>query len=46
MRSEGFVKRTFIVARNIVGVAGLLLAGYVIVSSIPDVGRYIKISTM
>jgi hypothetical protein len=34
------------VARNIVGVAGLLLAGYVLVSSIHDLGRYIKISTM
>jgi len=40
------VKKTFIVARNIVGVAGLLLAGYVLVTSIPDLGRYIKISTM
>ena len=42
----GAVKKTFIVARNIVGVAGLLLAGYVLVTSIPDLGRYIKISTM
>jgi hypothetical protein len=40
------VKRTFITARNIVGVAGLLLAGYVLISSLPDVGRYIKISSM
>jgi hypothetical protein len=42
----GPVKKAFIVTRNIVGVAGLLLAGYVLVTSIPDVGRYIKISTM
>ena len=42
----GSVKKTFIVARNIVGVAGLLLAGYVLVTSIPDMGRYIKISRM
>ncbi len=40
------MKRTFIVARNIIGVAGLILAGYVLVSSLPDVGRYIKISKM
>jgi hypothetical protein len=43
---EDAVKKTFVVARNIIGVAGLLLAGYVLVSSIPDIGRYIKISTM
>ncbi len=43
---EDSVKKTFVVARNIVGVAGLILAGYVLVSSIPDLGRYIKISTM
>jgi hypothetical protein len=46
MESEGSVKRAFITARNIVGVAGLLLAAYVVISSIPDMGRYIKISTM
>jgi hypothetical protein len=40
------LKKTFITARNIIGVAGLILAGYVIISSIPDVGRYIKISQM
>jgi hypothetical protein len=44
--SEGFVKKTFITARNIIGVAGLILAGYVVISSLPDVGRYIKISSM
>jgi hypothetical protein len=40
------VKKTFITARNIIGVAGLLLAGYVMIKSLPDVGRYIKISSM
>jgi len=40
------LKKTFITARNIIGVAGLILAGYVIISSIPDLGRYIKISQM
>jgi len=33
------VKKTFIVARNIVGVAGLILAGYMLISSIPDLGN-------
>ena len=42
----GPVKKTFVVTRNIVGVAGLLLAGYVLVTSLPDLGRYIKISRM
>jgi hypothetical protein len=40
------MKKTFVAARNIIGVAGLLLAGYVIITSIPDLGRYIKISQM
>jgi len=40
------VKKTFVVTRNILGVAGLLLAGYVLVTSLPDLGRYIKISRM
>jgi hypothetical protein len=44
--SEDLVKKAFVVARNIVGVAGLILAGYVVLSSIPDLGRYIKISKM
>jgi hypothetical protein len=40
------MKKAFITARNVVGVAGLLLAGYVFLKSAPDLGRYIKISTM
>lgn len=32
--------------RNVVGVAGLLLGGYIIVRSMPDVVRYIRISSM
>jgi hypothetical protein len=31
---------------NVVGTAGLLLGGYILVKSIPDLRRYIKISTM
>ena len=31
---------------NIVGTAGLLLGGYIFVKSLPDLRRYIRISTM
>lgn len=34
------------VARNIVGTAGLLLAGYVLLMSLKDSARYIRISSM
>jgi hypothetical protein len=34
------------VARNILGTAGLLLAGYVFLMSLKDSVRYIKISSM
>ena len=40
------VGKTLRIMRNVVGIAGLVLAGYVFISSIPDVGRYIKISSM
>ncbi len=43
----------FIAARNAAGTGGLILlgvgvvfAGYVLVKSVPDIRRYIKISTM
>jgi hypothetical protein len=32
--------------RNIVGTAGLLLGGYIVLKSLPDFRRYIRISTM
>jgi len=32
--------------QKILGVAGLLFAGYVFATSLTDVGRYIRISTM
>ena len=32
--------------RNVLGTVGLLLAGYVIIASLKDSLRYIKISTM
>lgn len=31
---------------SVVGAAGLLLGGYILVKSIPDLRRYIKISSM
>ena len=34
------------VIRNILGTAGLIYAGYILVASMKDVRRYIKISTM
>jgi hypothetical protein len=42
----GILIRAFVTARNIVGIVSLVLAGYVLISSVPDVGRYIKISRM
>lgn len=38
--------KTVKILRNVVGTATLLLAGYVLITSIPDVRRYIRISTM
>ena len=32
--------------RNVLGTAGLLYAGYVLLASMKDVRRYIRISTM
>ena len=34
------------VIRNILGTAGLFYAGYVLIASVKDIRRYIKISTM
>jgi hypothetical protein len=34
------------IIRNILGTAGMLYAGYVILTIMKDVGRYIRISTM
>jgi hypothetical protein len=31
---------------NVVGLAALMMVGYVLVVSIPDVKRYVRISTM
>jgi hypothetical protein len=45
-RQGGIVKKTLSVIGSVAGVASLLLAGYVFLKSIPDLRRYIKISTM
>ncbi len=42
----GNVKNKKSTARRLLGIAGLLVAGYVVVTSLPDMVRYIKISTM
>jgi hypothetical protein len=44
--AEISVKKTFVNVRNLVGIAGLVLAAYVLIISAPDVGRYIRISRM
>jgi hypothetical protein len=38
--------KTMKVIRNILGTAGLFYAGYVLIASVKDIRRYIKISTM
>ena len=40
------MKRTLSSVTSIVGIATLLYVGYIMVRAIPDVGRYIKMSTM
>ena len=32
--------------RNVLGIAGLLLGGYIVARSVPDIVRYVRISTM
>jgi hypothetical protein len=39
-------KKTLLMARNVLGVAGLILGGYLLVTSQPDLYRDIKISRM
>lgn len=38
--------KTVKVLRNVVGSVGLLLIGYVLLAALPDLRRYIRISTM
>jgi hypothetical protein len=46
MFQEEDLKSKIFALRNVVGTAGLLLAAYVVLRSLPDVKRYIRISTM
>ncbi len=39
-------KKSLSTLTNVIGIAGLVLAGYVLIISVPDFKRYIKISTM
>jgi hypothetical protein len=41
-----FVKKTVSAITTVVGAATLLMAGYVLLAALPDLRRYIKISTM
>jgi hypothetical protein len=40
------MKKTLSAVTTILGAAGLIFVGYIVVASLPDVGRYIKISSM
>ncbi len=40
------MRKAFSVVTTVAGVATLAFAGYVILASLPDLRRYIKISTM
>jgi hypothetical protein len=44
--SGGYERKAMKILRNIIGTAGLIYAGYVLVVSMKDVRRYIRISTM
>jgi hypothetical protein len=41
-----FMKKTLSAVTTVVGAAGLIFLGYIVVASLPDMGRYIKISSM
>jgi hypothetical protein len=38
--------RTLKILRNVLGTASLMFAGYVLISSLKDARRYVKISSM
>src|ERR1700758_2635484 len=46
LRVNGGIVKTVKVLRNVVGSAGLLFMGYVVLTSLPDLRRYIRISPM
>ncbi len=39
-------KKMFLTATNVIGIAGLAFAGYILLMSATDFRRYIRISTM
>jgi hypothetical protein len=45
VRPGGFVN-TVRILRNVLGTAGLVFAGYIVLNALPDLKRYIRISTM
>lgn len=46
LRVSGGIVKTVKVLRNVVGSAGLVFMGYVVLSVLPDLRRYIRITTM
>jgi len=40
------MKKTLLAITNALGVAALMYAGYLVIQSIPEVRRYIRITTM
>ncbi len=40
------MKKAFSIVTTVAGIASLAFAGFVLISSLPDLRRYIKISTM
>jgi hypothetical protein len=44
--AKGDLVKTFLTITSGVGIAALLFAGYVFLTAIPDMGRYIRISRM
>jgi hypothetical protein len=45
-RLSGGIVKTVKVLRNVLGSAGLVFMGYVVLSALPDLRRYIRITTM
>ena len=45
-KQEPMMKKTLLTMTNAFGVLALLYVGYLVIQSIPEVRRYIRISTM
>ena len=46
LRVSGGIVKTVKVLRNVLGSASLVFMGYVVLSALPDLRRYIRITTM